>query len=308
MGETINTTQFDRDIMDLIKDNILLDKKREEEYTSLLKDYINYLKDEIYTKNNQIDKQLNMICKSHFIETRSSRGNDILNSSILTCHNNTPLNNSYNPIDETGITQMNDGIKKCNHDLISENNENVNDIVYEIYEKDDINPCNQPINKEWITERRKKKVKHIKATPSPISIESINNYNVLYDENNDCNTDDDNRDESMPIGKELTTHRKNTKSRVFINQNPDRDTMGKAKRSKNNISKCVIISDSITKRIYMVKFNNELTNTMTLKRAFPGATTSQLNHFVKASLNDDRPDKIIICGGTNNLTKKSKAL
>ena len=111
MGETINTTQFDRDIMDLIKDNILLDKKREEEYTSLLKDYINYLKDEIYTKNSQIDKQLNMICKSHFIKTRSSRGNYILNSSILTCHNNTQLNNSYNPIDETGITQMNDGIK-----------------------------------------------------------------------------------------------------------------------------------------------------------------------------------------------------
>ena len=58
----------------------------------------------------------------------------------------------------------------------------------------------------------------------------------------------------------------------------------------------------------MVKFNNELTNTITLKRAFPGATTLQLNHFVKASLNNDRPDKIIICGGTNNLTKKSKAL
>ena len=94
---------------------------------------------------------------------------------------------------------MNDGIKKCDHELISEN---VNDIVYEIYEKDDINPCNQPFNKEWITERRKKKVKHNKATPSPISIESINNYNVLlYDENNDCNTDDGNRDESMSIEK-----------------------------------------------------------------------------------------------------------
>ena len=74
-------------------------------------------------------------------------------------------------------------------------------------------------------------------------------------------------------------------------------------KKKNNISKCVIMSDSITKRKDMVKFNNELTNTMTLKRAFPGATTSQLNHFVKASLNDDRPEKIIICGGTNNLTK-----
>ena len=83
---------------------------------------------------------------------------------------------------------MNDGIKKCNHELISDNNENVNDIVHEIYEKDDINPCNQPFNKEWITERRKKKVKYNKATPSPISIESINNYNVLYDENDDCNT------------------------------------------------------------------------------------------------------------------------
>ena len=32
-----------------------------------------------------------------------------------------------------------------------------------------------------------------------------------------------------------------------------------------------------------------------------------VNHFVKASLNDDRPDKIIICGGTNNLTKKKQS-
>ena len=37
----------DRDIIDLVKENILQDKKREVEYTNLMQDYISFLKDEV---------------------------------------------------------------------------------------------------------------------------------------------------------------------------------------------------------------------------------------------------------------------
>ena len=40
-----------RDIIDLIKEYITQDKKREVEYTNLLKDYISFLKGEIIHKN-----------------------------------------------------------------------------------------------------------------------------------------------------------------------------------------------------------------------------------------------------------------
>ena len=55
----------------------------------------------------------------------------------------------------------------------------------------------------------------------------------------------------------------------------------------------------------MLKFNNDLQYDNPVKRTFPGATTSQLNHYVKANLVEDKPNKIIICGGTNNLSKKN---
>ena len=77
-------------------------------------------------------------------------------------------------------------------------------------------------------------------------------------------------------------------------------------RSREEKSKVVILSDSITKRINMLKFNNELKHDSAVKRAFPRATTSHLLHYVNACLVEDRPPKIIICGGTNNLSKKNQ--
>ena len=44
--------------------------------------------------------------------------------------------------------------------------------------------------------------------------------------------------------------------------------------------KVFIISDSITKPIDMLEFNNRLENRDAVKRAFPGATASQINHYV----------------------------
>ena len=70
--------------------------------------------------------------------------------------------------------------------------------------------------------------------------------------------------------------------------------------------KLLILSDSIAKPIDMVKFNELLKTGDAYKRAFGGATASQLNYYVHAALNEDHPDTVIICVGSNNLTKKNQ--
>ena len=54
MADDTATEIQDRNIIDLIKENMIQDKKREEEYKSLLTDYISFLKEEIVEKNNII--------------------------------------------------------------------------------------------------------------------------------------------------------------------------------------------------------------------------------------------------------------
>ena len=70
MADDTATEIQDRNIIDLIKENMIQDKKREEEYKSLLTDYISFLKEEIVEKNNIIRKYLDVICKDNNIETR----------------------------------------------------------------------------------------------------------------------------------------------------------------------------------------------------------------------------------------------
>ena len=100
------------------------------------------------------------------------------------------------------------------------------------------------------------------------------------------------------------------KSRIYVDDFPERNKLPASNLSdvKHKVRKTVIISDSITKRIDMCRFNDSLENDWAVKRAFPGATASQLKYYVKASLAEDKPNTIIICAGTNNLTKKSQTV
>ena len=67
LTEDISTAVRDRDIIDLIKENILQDKKREYEYASLLKDYISFLRGETYTKTKLIYSRLNIVVKDELV-------------------------------------------------------------------------------------------------------------------------------------------------------------------------------------------------------------------------------------------------
>ena len=52
--------------------------------------------------------------------------------------------------------------------------------------------------------------------------------------------------------------------------------------------------------------NESIVNGYAVKRAFGGATASRLNYYIHATLNEDKPDTVIIDAGTNNLTKKNQ--
>ena len=100
MTTDIRTANEDRDIIDLIKENIIQDKKREVEYTNLLKDYISFLKEEITHKNKLLCDRY----KKHNIETR--------------------LSNSKKAVSNKEVLNLNDvslSTAECSKDLMNPN-------------------------------------------------------------------------------------------------------------------------------------------------------------------------------------------
>ena len=115
---------------------------------------------------------------------------------------------------------------------------------------------------------------------------------------------DNNRKIPNPFGK----YPKNA-NRCFVNKHPENDVLPYEKRLNQSTKrkKVVIISDSITKKINMQQFNDDIINGDAVKRAYGGATASRLNYYAKAIIEDEKPDSIIICAGTNNFSKKSQS-
>ena len=137
----------------------------------------------------------------------------------------------------------------------------------------------------------------------------VNSFNVLDNyENEQIDRDDVNKIRANKKANKDTAYNTAIKAKgsMYVNTFPERNISPRKKEHKNNATKTVIISDSITKRINMIKLNKALKNGNALKRVFPGATASQLNYYVEASLSEDKPDTIIICAGTNNITKKKQ--
>ena len=87
-----------------------------------------------------------------------------------------------------------------------------------------------------------------------------------------------------------------------INMHPEEDP-----DITNKGRKLCIYADSIVKKVDMVNFSEDCKHKMSLKRAFPGCTTSQLKHWIKPSLEEDTPDIAIIHVETNNLMKNKQS-
>ena len=139
-----------------------------------------------------------------------------------------------------------------------------------------------------------------------------NDKSVMID-NNNCETNI--YQNNMPN----TNKRNINNSRIYVNQNPERNTViltlplkdvtrpicnAKYATIARKEKKIAILSASITKPIDMNRFNHLIVNGSAVKRAYGGATVSRLNCYVQAILKEDKPDEIIINAGTNNFTKK----
>ena len=108
----------------------------------------------------------------------------------------------------------------------------------------------------------------------------------------------------------------NKNSNIHFNNYPENDKQLDPRKTVPGISsylnvpkeskKVCIYSDSIVKRMDMIDFNDMCNYNSSLKRPFPGCTAPQLTHFVKPSLQEDKPDIAIIHVGTNNLTGKTQ--
>ena len=146
-----------------------------------------------------------------------------------------------------------------------------------------------------------------------------NRFNVLTVD--DCILDDNSTQE---IDERYTykDHQSNVikhkeKSRVYVNKHPESNRLplrnvaipidNSYTNYDANIRKertIALLSASITKPIDMREFSNLINHGTAVKRAFGGATASQLNYYVQEVLHENKPDTIIINAGTNNFSKK----
>ena len=64
------------------------------------------------------------------------------------------------------------------------------------------------------------------------------------------------------------------------------------------------MGDSHICRIKKNLFNNSITEGRAHLNSFSGATINRLDHFIIPILGEDRPDIVIICVGSNDITHK----
>ena len=85
-----------------------------------------------------------------------------------------------------------------------------------------------------------------------------------------------------------------------INQHPERETYFKDVTNKNRKT-IRVLSDSIPKGIRVRELNNCVHNGFVKFKCFPGATINNLDYYAKPTLEEDRPDIVVIHVGINNL-------
>ena len=130
-----------------------------------------------------------------------------------------------------------------------------------------------------------------------------NRFNGIQDETDI--TFDDYHEEIVPSSLKIPSIiQKRNANRIYVNHNPERNYTKMPVNPTTREKKIAIVSSSITKPIDLVEFKELLLNGSAVKRVFGGATASQLNHFIHATLAEDRPGTVIINVDTNNMTKK----
>ena len=262
--DIINTEDLhERDLINLIKDNMAQEKMFNTEIVTILKEQITHMKTEITHKNSLIES---LMTELYY------RNNDDSNSSNLS--------NEHTSSTKLSSTTISD------------------------HHKDDDKANDTDDKVEWQTVNNGRK--EIVTSEDNGLITLNNRFDGLPIQ--ECPIDDNLAETELQqnvsmIKRSDTDNIVISKSNVYVNKKNFNDLPLKNVIVNSPKRKILILSASITKPINMVQFNNLLINGHAVKRAYGGATTTRLMHYVKGDLSLDNPDTIIINGGTNNFTK-----
>ena len=292
LDESINMQlPNDRSIIDLIKENMEQEKKWNVEVISMLRDQIDYLKNDIIHKNTLIEQ---LICNENKSNnTIPSLPSADADNNILECSNiSTPCANS-----------------------VSTNGTNISTSNNNSYTSDDVKIKNTPDDINWKEVRNKRQKSKLKRNSEMKFNVPLENYyrTLIVDTESDFETEFTNHVPAHIHHRNPLTYQENIKRpNPVINNKQENDKIvyNNPKHIPGNSSyaniatsgkKVLLLSDSICSRIKMKEFNRELKNGRAYRKQFPGATSKEMAHYVIPTLAKDSPDTVIIHTGTNDL-------
>ena len=303
----------DRNLIDMIKETMVKEARLNNEIIIVLKDQIEFLKDEIKHKNLIIKNLIN-------ISTKYSQPID------------TSGNNSIDKRDDLSVisesTKVNDSVVDNNNCIIVSADESLSVTDdYTMIEKDDVchsNPNNW-INNDTNRDLSPNKQRMHISKKHEINFEHTNRFNGLADESN---TQNNNQLNALYDIADKTIHevrpsdsinhllqsknicRPEVVTQHYPENNFTRKPIRPGQQAYNEAVRCgkptVIFSTSITKGINLREFNKVYNTGNARFTRFHGAKAKYMQHYVLPTLIEENPQVVVVqCSGNDLPTSKA---
>ena len=309
----------DRTIMDIIKENMTQERRWNEEMAIVLKDQIEYLKDEIIHKNTLIESLIMELHNSRNTSLNKTttpslyhNDDDSKNSNNSTTVNSTPLSNTSEDSDKHTRTLAHSHTRTLAHSHTrtlahSHTRTLAHSHTRTLAHSHRITNSNSVANEQ--TNTLPNTLPNDFTSPNiyhALIIDEEENFDRVYENNGTIKI---NREQSealytSPLGRPNIVVNQHPHNDNFIYQNP-MHVPGNSSYAKmtNDGKKILILSDSICSHKQMKEFNTFVNNGYVYRKSFPGATPKELAHYCIPTLLEDKPDTCIINVGTNSLRR-----
>ena len=275
IGTNSSESSKDKEIINLIMENMTREKSWNNEIQTILKQQIEFLKQEIYVKNTLIENLLTEL------------------------HKQSPDEN----------LQKVDNTESENVSSLSSSSAVILTLPHILDSSSFIS------NKICEDEQKMAHLSSsgIKTHPNQFKTlinDSDSSFETYYAKSNVISTYPSNKKMLSP---KKTVSAKKHRSNVVVNKYPERDSQQFQIKPKlvpgnetySNIvyqgKKTLLLSDSILGRIQIRKFNKDLLSGSAYKKYFPGAKPSEIAHYCKPLLLKEKFDTVVIHVGTNSL-------
>ena len=272
-----------RTMIDLIKDNMSNEKMWNEEVQTILKEQVDFLKNEIIVKNTIIARLM-----TELYDKCPDSNNTINDDSIPTVNDQTAAQHS-------------------NNNMVIDNHVDETTFLDGNYTTSEQINTNIPLPTHF-------------NNNNPFYADAIHNgnvhsnrYAVLDDDLHSGFVDECEKDSIC----EWSRRKDNMEIRRppnFINQNPENDILQynqprivPGNSTYANVAaprrKILILSDSTLGRLQMRLFNNEINDGRAYRKYHPGATPNEMTHYCLHTLKNDKPNVVVINSGTNSIPR-----